>query len=238
MGDDDIYTGPRNSKVTILTAQLTAPSKPSTSRSRSDPDQEELDDDELFAQLEAEIENDDEKSREYGLKELHREMDLLKQMREDNHGKYTEMSDEKLIIRTSATEPRCVIHFYHSNFRRCEIMDKHLAAIAPKYFHTLFLRVFVESVPFLVEKLGVKTLPCVICFINGVTKDRIIGFEELGNVDSFSTATLDLRLQQSGVVQKIPDVTPTIRYTTTAVSRGDRLRQDREEEDFDFDLDN
>ena len=25
------------------------------------------------------------------------------------------------------SEPLCVIHFYHSNFRRCAIMDKHMA---------------------------------------------------------------------------------------------------------------
>jgi hypothetical protein len=45
-------------------------------------------------------------------------------------------------------------------------------ALAPKYFNTRFMRVFVENVPFLVEKLGIKVLPCVICFIKGVTKDR------------------------------------------------------------------
>ena len=70
-------------------------------------------------------------------------------------------------------------------------MDKHLAVhcslfssllpilillmvqtLAPKYFNTRFLRVFVENVPFLVEKLSIKVLPCVICFVQGVTKDR------------------------------------------------------------------
>jgi hypothetical protein len=45
-------------------------------------------------------------------------------------------------------------------------------ALAPKYFNTRFLRVFVENAPFLVEKLGIKVLPCVICFIKGVSKDR------------------------------------------------------------------
>ena len=86
-------------------------------------------------------------------------------------------------------EPKCVVHFYHSNFKRCEIMDKHLAVrdwfrlccfllltyiqkLAPKYFSTRFLRVFVENVPWLVEKLGIKVLPCVIVFIDGVTKSR------------------------------------------------------------------
>jgi len=29
--------------------------------------------------------------------------------------------DEKEVIRVSANEPRCVIHFYHTNFKRCEM---------------------------------------------------------------------------------------------------------------------
>ncbi|KAI0284361.1 thioredoxin-like protein [Russula aff. rugulosa BPL654] len=127
-------------------------------------------------------------------------MEHLKQMREEMHGKYTELTDEKEVIRTSAPEPRCIIHFYHSNFRRCAIMDKHMAALAPKYFNTRLSRVFVENVPFLVEKLGLKVLPCVVSFVKGVSKDRTIGFEELGNADSFSTATLELRLLHTGSV--------------------------------------
>jgi len=164
-------------------------------------------------------------------------MERMKQMREEMHGKYTELTDEKEVIRTSASEPLCIIHFYHNNFRRCAIMDKHLATLAPKYFNTRFLRVFVESVPFLVEKLGVKVLPCVICFVQGVTKDRIIGFEELGNVDSFSTATLELRLLHTGVIQKDSNTTSVVKHARAVVSRGTRLRQDsHDDDDDDFDL--
>ncbi|KAH9045547.1 thioredoxin-like protein [Lactarius pseudohatsudake] len=191
--DDSVRS--QNAKIAHLTSQLIASS---TSSSRLD--QDTPDEDELFAELEAEIENDDGPLREQGLKELQREMERMKQMREEMHGKYTELTDEKDVIRTSASEPLCIIHFYHNNFRRCAIMDKHLATLAPKYFNTRFLRVFVEKVPFLVEKLGIKVLPCVICFIKGVTKDRIIGFEELGNVDGFSTATLELRLLHTGQI--------------------------------------
>jgi len=79
-------------------------------------------------------------------------------------------------------------------------MDKHLELIAPHHFKTRFFRVFVENVPWLVEKLQIKVLPCVVCFIGGVSKDRLIGFEELGNDDAFTTATLELRLAQSGVI--------------------------------------
>ena len=44
--------------------------------------------------------------------------------------------------------------------------------LAPKHFSTLFIRVFVENVPWLVEKLGVRVLPCVICFVDGVSTDK------------------------------------------------------------------
>lgn len=44
--------------------------------------------------------------------------------------------------------------------------------LAPKYFNTRFCRVFVENIPWLVERLSIKVLPCVVCFVNGVTKDK------------------------------------------------------------------
>ena len=113
-----------------------------------------------------------------------------------------------------------MIHFFHHKFKRCEIMDKHLQRLASKYFGTLFIRVFVENVPWLVERLGVKVLPCVMTFISGTSKDRcapmislycalrqahsthllrrFIGFEELGNSDEFETATLEWKLLNSG----------------------------------------
>jgi len=224
---------PQNLKVAHLTSQLLASSSTS---GRSDPDPDALDEDDLFAELEAEIENDDGPLREQGLKELQREMERLKQMREEMHGKYTELTDEKEIIRTCASEPLCIIHFYHSNFSRCAIMDKHMAALAPKYFNTRFLRVFVENVPFLVEKLGLKVLPCVISFIKGVSKDRIIGFEELGNVDSFSNATLELRLLHTGVIQKDPHSVPVVNNVRAVATHGTRLRQNHHDDDDDFDL--
>ena len=61
---------PQNPKVAHLTSQLLGSSSTS---SRSDPDPDALDEEELFAELEAEIENDDGPLREQGLKELQRE---------------------------------------------------------------------------------------------------------------------------------------------------------------------
>lgn len=42
--------------------------------------------------------------------------------------------------------------------------------LAPKHLDTLFLRADVANVPFLVTKLAIKTLPCVIGFVDGTTK--------------------------------------------------------------------
>jgi len=162
-------------------------------------------------------------------------MERLQDMKASGHGRYDEIVDEKEVIRASAREPRCVIHFYHTDFKRCQIMDKHLTNLAPKYFGTRFLRVFVENVPWLVERLAIKVLPCVVCFIDGVTKDRLVGFEDLGNDDKFETATLEWRLLNSGVMQKEDRSAPAIVYGAKPAVR-QQIRGQRDD-DSDFDLD-
>ena len=36
---------------------------------------------------------------------------------------------------------RVVVHFFHREFTRCKIMDKHLAAMTRKFFGTRFVKV-------------------------------------------------------------------------------------------------
>ncbi|KAH9951657.1 GTPase inhibitor [Amylocystis lapponica] len=223
-------------KISSVTDRVIQPNNPFTSRHDNGSD---LDDDELFAQLEAEIEDSSNESiREQGLERLKREMERVKGMKADGHGQYGEIVDEQEVIRISAREPRCVIHFYHSDFRRCQIMDRHLATLAPKYFGTRFLRVFVENVPWLVEKLGIKVLPCVVCFLDGVSKDRIIGFEDLGNNDKFETATLEWRLLNSGAVQKAGQSSSSrVTYGAAPAVRHHIRGQRNDDSDDDLDLD-
>lgn len=75
--------------------------------------------------------------------------------------------------------------------------------MAVKHFDTRFLKMNVENAPFLVTKLRVQVLPCVIAFVDGVSVDRIVGFEGLGYTpDTFTTKDLEARLLASGVVQR------------------------------------
>jgi len=153
----------------------------------------------------------------------------------------------------STTTENVVCHFYHRNFERCKIVDKHLALLAKKYMETRFIKLSApvrgrsrlwadclsccavlccrcasvslqaagtvwlfswlkarlaappthppsphhppthhhhhhqQDAPFITVKLGIKVLPCVVMFKNGVSVDRVVGFEQLGGKDDFPT---------------------------------------------------
>ena len=46
-------------------------------------------------------------------------------------------------------------------------------------------------------------LPTVVCFIDGVAVDRVVGFEELGGSDEFPTLILTRRLISAGVLKAL-----------------------------------
>ncbi|KAI9240960.1 MAG: thioredoxin-like protein [Podila humilis] len=139
--------------------------------------------------------------REQRIEEFKEEVAKRKLMMESEHGIYKDITDEKEVMDITTKSKHCVIHFYHSDFRRCMIVDKHLEELAKKHIKTKFVKIKVENAPFLVEKLQVKILPCVISFTDGLAVDRLIGFEELGNTDNFSTTMLELRYKTVGVIE-------------------------------------
>ncbi|ORY69298.1 thioredoxin-like protein [Leucosporidium creatinivorum] len=163
-------------------------------------------DDGLFDDLEEGLDDDFDLGgfRERRMEELRAQIDTMQKMKETNYGRYTEYKNEKDLISTTAKAKRCLVHFFHTDFRRCKIMDKHLEKLAAKHFDTLFLRANVANVPFLVTKLEIKVLPCVVGFVDGLSKLKIVGFEELEGGDDFSTASLELGLIQSGVIDPNP----------------------------------
>jgi len=90
--------------------------------------------------------------------------------------------DEALAFTTE--HERAVVHFFHPGFARCSTMDTHFQHIAERHAENAdadvsFARVDVKDAPFVVEKLGVRVLPCVVGFVKGVVKGRITGFEGL-----------------------------------------------------------
>ncbi|KAH9519496.1 CCT complex interacting protein, partial [Bulinus truncatus] len=153
--------------------------------------------DELLSQLEKE--EIPSHIREARLQTLKQQSSHFQQLRDLSFGQYTLIPDEKsfLDLTTSSLVAQCVVHFFHPDFRRCAIVDKHFETLSKKYFKTKFAKINVERSNFLVLKLKVQMLPAILCFKSSMVVDRIIGFEELGNTDDFSLTVLERRLAKS-----------------------------------------
>lgn len=115
------------------------------------------------------------------------------------HGSYDEITEEQFLPTVTKTK-YVVVHFYHGDFERCKIVDMHLKKIAPVHTETRFVNLDAEKSPFFIEKLQIQVLPTIICFEDGVSIDRIVGFEDLGGEDDFNTMTLIRRLVSVGML--------------------------------------
>ena len=57
--------------------------------------------------------------------------------------------------------------------------------------------------PFFVKKLQVQVLPTIVCFVDGIAVDRVVGFADLGNKDDFPQIALTRRLIKGGVLKAL-----------------------------------
>ncbi|KAA0202612.1 hypothetical protein HAZT_HAZT007713, partial [Hyalella azteca] len=110
------------------------------------------------------------------------------------HGEYQELSEEKEFFETTKKSENVICHFYREGFERCKIVDKHFALLCKKHIEAKFYR------------LNIRVLPTLVVVKDGKTKDYIIGFSELGNVDDFSTEMLEWRLARSDVIEYSGDL--------------------------------
>jgi len=126
------------------------------------------------------------------------------------HGSYREVCQDDF-LKEVACDDHCVVHFYHRDFEKCKLIDKHLPRIAAQHLETKFLKIDAEKCPFFVQKLQIRVLPCIIGFHNGIAKDdRIMGFEGLNEdlpedkKDEWPTEALEARLGEMRVIKYTP----------------------------------
>ncbi|EHN03105.1 Plp1p [Saccharomyces cerevisiae x Saccharomyces kudriavzevii VIN7] len=95
-----------------------------------------------------------------------------------------------------------VIHFELETFAKCQYMNEKLGILARKYLTTRFIKVKVQTCPFLVNKLNIKVLPFVVGYKSGLEKVRYVGFSRLGNdPNGFDIRRLEESLALSGVIE-------------------------------------
>lgn len=148
---------------------------------------------------ESDFSSDEEFYREKRIKELKQQAKITNELKELNHGEYTELRLEKQVIDATIKSKLVVLHC-SGDFERCRILDSHLEKLSKLYFYTKFIKINVMKIPFLVEKLKIKVLPCLLMFKDSIVFDKLVGFEELGNNDDFPTFILEKRLIKSKVI--------------------------------------
>jgi hypothetical protein len=66
--------------------------------------------------------------------------------------------------------------------------------MSTKYPEVNFAKINAAKAKFFVNKLNIQVLPAVLCFVDGVLKHRIIGFEMFNNNDDFTTRSFEKKL--------------------------------------------
>ncbi|KAL4902442.1 hypothetical protein BDW74DRAFT_158580 [Aspergillus multicolor] len=167
------------------------------------------DDDALFRALE---EEDDSGYRAYRIEQLNAEFATAQKSNNQRttlveDSLYPTLKSDQALLNYTTQTHRCVIHFAHPEFARCTTMDEHIRALAARHQDVRFAKVDVRETPFVVEKLKIRVLPCVIGFLDGVAVERVLGFEGLGpggsaGLEGFNTASLEKRFLAPGILSQ------------------------------------
>ena len=145
-------------------------------------------------------ENDYEVLRQKRLDQLKKAQSQKQEWLSTGHGRYEEIPDEKAFFETTKHSKRVVCHFYREATERCKIVDKHLNLLAQKHVETRFVKIDAEKSKFLVERLRIVVLPTICLVREGKTVDYVVGFDDLGGTDEFTTEQMEWRLARADVI--------------------------------------
>ena len=170
---------------------------------------EDQDQDAVLAELENEDGGEEEAERVRRWEQLHAQAQNHQRVaRTVGHEPVTTLRGDEEVLRFTTEIERVVLHFCHPDFARCGIMDRHLREVAEAQTAVdtvgpdlRWARVEVTDAPFVVEKMKIRVLPCLVGFRDGVAVGRLVGFEGLlsdeghGNEDGPSvTRALEKKL--------------------------------------------
>uniref|UniRef100_A0A0D9X5V5 Thioredoxin domain-containing protein n=1 Tax=Leersia perrieri TaxID=77586 RepID=A0A0D9X5V5_9ORYZ len=154
--------------------------------------------DEEIAALDRLDPDDIEALRERRILQMRRAAERRAKWRSMGHGEYADLPEKEFFAAAKASE-RLVCHFYRDNWP-CKVIDKHLSILAKQHVETRFVKVHAEKAPFLTEKLRIVVLPTLALVKNAKVEDYVVGFDELGGKDDFSTEDLEERLAKAQVI--------------------------------------
>jgi hypothetical protein len=115
---------------------------------------------EKFVDLD-DVDSEEERIMQKELEKRRERSELL--MEKEDQKVFKKYGDYRDIVETEFLDTllkhhQVVCHFYHPDFERCKIIDKHLRQIAHDHTETLFVRIDSEKAPFFVVKLNIKVI--------------------------------------------------------------------------------
>jgi len=128
------------------------------------------------------------------------------------HGQYREISQDEFLPEVTSSET-VICHFYHNDFFKCKVIDKHMGILAPQHVESKFLKINAEKAPFFVSKLQISVLPTIVVFKDGIAEEHIHGYEGMlkgttkGCEDEFPTRNLAERLSDAKAIKYTPPPT-------------------------------
>lgn len=137
--------------------------------------------------------------RERRLQQMKKMAEKRSRWKSLGHGEYSEIMSEKDFFSVVKASERVVCHFYRENWP-CKVVDKHMRVLAERHIETRFVKIHAEKSPFLAEKLRISVLPTIALVRNAKVEDYVVGFDELGGKDDFTTEELEERLAKAGVI--------------------------------------
>lgn len=155
--------------------------------------------DEEIAALDRLDSDDLEVLREQRLKQMKKMAEKRSRWISLGHGDYYEIPNEKEFFTVVKASERVICHFYRDNWP-CKVMDKHMSILAKQHLETRFVKIHAEKSPYLAEKLRIIVLPTLALIKNAKVDDYVVGFDELGGKDDFSTEELEERLAKADVI--------------------------------------
>lgn len=132
------------------------------------------------------------------LQQLSTALSAQKSLLSSAHGTITTLASEKEVMDIVTATTRALVHFFHPDFHKCAVMDRHLEALAPVHVEVRVLRIEAGKAAWLCNRLGVRVLPCVVGWVDGKEVTRVVGFEGLG--EGCRTGDLEGALVRGGVL--------------------------------------
>lgn len=186
--------------------------------------------------------------RETRLKQIKRSQQNKLENLGKGHGQYREIVQDEFIKEVTSSD-RTIVHFYHRDFPKCEIMHMHLQKLAKRHIEAKFVKIDAEKTMFFVNKLMIRSMPTVCLFFDGVCKDKIIGFDGLidedtpeNKIDEWPTIRLARLLAAGGSINSEAvvdddDVEAQARSKMESM-RSSYINFAADDDEDDFDLDN